>query len=91
MSKSDAVQRLRSARGHIDGVIRMLEEDRYCIDVVHQLDAVQAAIDRARESVVDQHLRTCVREAYAQGRVHDVADELMGALFGPRVASSRRR
>lgn len=91
MSKPDALKRLGNARGHLDGVIRMLEDDRYCIDVVHQIDAVQAALNRARESVVDEHLRTCVRDAYAEGRVDDVADELMGALFGPRSGSSPRR
>lgn len=89
MSKPEALQRLRSARGHLDAVIRMLEDDRYCIDVLHQLGAVQAALERSGESILDGHLRTCVADAYADGRIDDVADELMGALFGSRRPSIR--
>ncbi|MEZ5170655.1 MAG: metal-sensitive transcriptional regulator [Acidimicrobiia bacterium] len=89
MSNPESLQRLRSARGHLDGVIRMLEDDRYCIDVLHQLGAVQAALDRAAQAIVDGHLRTCVADAYAEGRIDDVADELMGAVFGARRPSSQ--
>src|SRR3972149_641729 len=49
--------RLRSAQGHLDGVIRMVEEDRYCIDVLHQLSAVQGGIERIRRDVLDEHPR----------------------------------
>lgn len=74
--------RLRSARGHLDGVIRMVEEDRYCIDVLHQLSAVQGALDRARRDILEAHLRGCVPEAVAEGRIDDVVDELLAATFG---------
>lgn len=74
--------RLRSARGHLDGVIRMVEEDRYCIDVLHQLSAVQGALDRVRRDILEAHLRGCVPEAVVEGRVDDVVDELLAATFG---------
>ena len=74
--------RLRTARGHLNGVIRMVEEDRYCIDVLHQLSAVQGALDRVRREVLEAHLRGCVPEAVAEGQVDDIVDELLTAVFG---------
>ncbi len=79
--------RLRSARGHLDGVIRMVEDDRYCIDVLHQLSAVQGALDRVRRDILEAHLRGCVPEAVAEGRVDDVVDELLAAAFGAAPGS----
>jgi DNA-binding FrmR family transcriptional regulator len=74
--------RLRSARGHLDGVIRMVDDDRYCIDVLHQLSAVQGALERVRREVLEAHLRGCVPEAVAEGRIEDIVDELLTATFG---------
>ena len=74
--------RLRTARGHLDGVIRMVDEDRYCIDVLHQLSAVQGALNRVRREVLEAHLRGCVPEAVADGRINDIIDELLTATFG---------
>lgn len=79
--------RLRSARGHLDGVIRMVEEDRYCIDVLHQIAAVQGGLDRVRRDILEAHLRGCVPEAVAEGRVDDVVDELLAATFGATPGS----
>lgn len=74
--------KLRSARGHLDGVIRMVEEDRYCIDVLHQLSAVEGALERVRRDILEAHLRGCVPEAVSEGRTEDIVDELMAATFG---------
>jgi DNA-binding FrmR family transcriptional regulator len=89
MSNADAVQRLRSACGHVDAVIRIIEDDRYCIDVIQQIGAVQAALGRSRRAVLEHDLRTCVAEGYAEGRVEEMADALIGAFFGGRVAGTR--
>lgn len=62
-TKADAVRRLKNAAGHLQGIIRMLEEDRYCIDVIKQVQAVQAALNRTNETILDGHLRTCVTTA----------------------------
>jgi DNA-binding FrmR family transcriptional regulator len=62
-TRADAVHRLKSAAGHINGIIRMLEEDRYCIDVIKQIQATQTALSRVSETILDAHLRTCVTTA----------------------------
>jgi DNA-binding FrmR family transcriptional regulator len=80
MISPSTVQRLRSAHGHLDAVIRMVEEGRYCVDVLHQLGAVQGALEQARRAVLEDHLRTCVRDAYAEGRVDDMVGELVSVL-----------
>lgn len=67
----DSIRRLKSASGHINGIVRMLEEDRYCIDVIKQIQAVQAALNRVSESILDGHLHTCVTTAIRE----DDADE----------------
>jgi len=58
--RADAIQRLKSTAGHINGIVRMLEEDRYCVDVIKQIQAVQAALNRVNEAILDSHLHTCV-------------------------------
>ncbi len=83
-----AAFRLRSARGHLDGVIRMVDEDRYCIDVLHQLSAVQGALNRVRRDILEAHLRGCIPEAVAEGRIDDVVDELLAATFGAAPGST---
>jgi DNA-binding FrmR family transcriptional regulator len=62
-TREDAMQRLKSTAGHINGIVRMLEEDRYCIDVIKQIQAVQAALNRVSETILDGHLHTCVTTA----------------------------
>lgn len=78
----DTLRRLRGARGHLDAVIRMVEADRYCIDVLHQIGAVQGALDRSRRALLDNHLRTCVADAYTAGTHDAVVTELLDALDG---------
>ena len=56
-------QRLASAAGHIKGIERMVGEDTYCIDVIKQIEAVQAALNKVRTMMLDNHLRTCITTA----------------------------
>jgi len=56
-------QRLASAVGHIKGIERMVNEDTYCIDVIKQIEAVQAALNKVRTMMLDNHLRTCITTA----------------------------
>lgn len=81
--------RLRCAVGHLEGVIRMVDGDRCCIDVLHQLSAVEGALDSVRRQVIETHVRDCVAEAVAAGRVEDVVDELLAAIVGSAPTSDR--
>jgi DNA-binding FrmR family transcriptional regulator len=54
------IRRLKIAEGHLRGIQRMLEEDAYCIDVIRQINAVQAALDKISAAILDQHLNSCL-------------------------------
>jgi len=61
MNESDNIlNRLKSAEGHLRGVIRMVEEDAYCIDVIRQVQAVQAALNKINATILENHLNSCV-------------------------------
>ena len=62
-TKKAVKQRLASAAGHINGIGRMVEEDAYCIDVIGQIHAVQAALNKVSTMILDNHLHTCVTTA----------------------------
>lgn len=57
------VKRLRSIAGHVNGIERMIVEDAYCIDVIKQVQAVQAALNKVNDLILENHLNTCVIEA----------------------------
>ena len=61
-TKKDALNRLRSIAGHVTGVVRMLAEDEYCIDIIHQVQAVQAALDKVNVLLLDDHMQHCVSD-----------------------------
>lgn len=62
-TKKNISNRLASAAGHIKGIERMVAEDVYCIDVIKQIQAVQAALSKVSAMMLDSHLRTCVTTA----------------------------
>ena len=80
-SKDDLLKRLHRAEGQVRGVTRMVEEDRYCIDVLTQIGAAQAALDRIALGLLDGHTRHCLAgHGEAPSTPEAQADELMGAV-----------
>ena len=65
--KQAVTRLLRTARGQIDGVLKMIEEDRYCIDVLNQMLAAEAVLRRAEREVLRAHMEGCVAEAFENG------------------------
>jgi DNA-binding FrmR family transcriptional regulator len=63
---TDTIQRLKTVEGHIRGIQRMLAEEKYCIDIIRQIQAVQSALNKISARILDGHLNTCLLEA-AQG------------------------
>lgn len=57
------LKRLKNAEGHIRGIQRMIESDTYCIDIIHQIEAVQKSLDKVKSLILERHLRTCVTTA----------------------------
>lgn len=60
MKHDSALKRLKTVEGHIRGVQRMIEEDAYCIDVIRQIQAVQAALNKISSQILDEHLNSCL-------------------------------
>lgn len=67
---------LKTARGQIDGILKMIEEDRYCLDVSHQLMATQSILKKANRMVLKAHMNSCVRQAVASGDPEEKLNEL---------------
>lgn len=76
-SKEKLKNRLAKAMGHLNAVHRMVDEKKYCIDVLHQLKAVQSALDKVSEEILKQHLETCVVDAVQNQDTERVIDELI--------------
>ncbi len=76
-SKEKLKARLAKAIGHLNAVHRMVDEKKYCIDVLNQLKAVQAALDKTSEAILRQHLETCVVEAIQRQDSERVIEELV--------------
>jgi len=85
--RSSVLNRLKTARGHLDAVVRMVEDDAYCPEIMKQLSAVQGSLERASRLVLRNHLETCVAAAMQAGRTEEIVDELMEALRYDRIAT----
>jgi CsoR family transcriptional regulator, copper-sensing transcriptional repressor len=79
-TKDQLLTRLKRIQGQVGGVGRMVEEDRYCIDVITQISAVQAALDKVALGLLDDHARHCVVGGEAGGEPQELTDELMAAV-----------
>lgn len=78
--KMQAVRALKTAGGQIEGIIRMIEDDRYCIDVSNQILAASALLKRANRLILKQHMNHCVLEAVEKGQGSQKLDEIMDML-----------
>lgn len=65
--KEKAALKLKTVRGQIDGILRMIEEDRYCVDISTQILSAIALLKKANIDVLDSHIRTCVKDAILEG------------------------
>lgn len=60
MNNENTLRRLKTVEGHLRGVIRMVEEDAYCIDVIRQIQAIDAALNKVSTQILENHLNSCV-------------------------------
>ncbi len=87
--QQDISNRLRSIAGHINGISRMVEDDKYCIDVIHQIDAVKKALDKVSLLLLDDHMHHCVTDALVSGEAAE-GERVLGELREVFTALSKR-
>lgn len=75
--KQQVLKRLAFIEGHLQGIRRMVDEDKYCVDVLKQTFAVRRAIEKMEGLMLDNHLHTCVLEGVREGRDEQVIGELL--------------
>lgn len=71
---------LKTARGQIDGILRMVEEDRYCMEISQQLMATEAILNKANKEILTAHLKSCVTNARTDAEREEKVDELVDML-----------
>lgn len=74
--KGDALKRLSYIEGHLTGIRKMLDEDKYCVDILKQTYAVRRAIEKMESLLLEGHLKSCVVEGIQSGRTEEIVDEL---------------
>ncbi|MGB0908971.1 MAG: metal-sensitive transcriptional regulator [Nitrospirales bacterium] len=78
--KKTAMNRLKTVRGHIEAVINMVEEERYCPEVMKQVSALQGSLEKVNRILLQNHIETCVMHAVEEGRSEEIVDELLETL-----------
>lgn len=73
---------LKTARGQIDGILKMVEDDRYCIDISHQIMACEAILKRANKEVLKAHMTHCIQDAIINGDSEEKVEEMNKILDG---------
>jgi DNA-binding FrmR family transcriptional regulator len=76
-NKTEVLKRLSFIEGHLQGIRRMVDQDKYCVDVLKQTFAVRRAIEKMEGLMLDNHLHTCVIEGIQEGRDKQVIGELL--------------
>jgi DNA-binding FrmR family transcriptional regulator len=79
-TKDQLLTRIRRIEGQVRGIAKMVEDDRYCIDVLTQISAIQAALDKVGLGLLDGHARHCMREGATDGRADELTTEMMAAV-----------
>ena len=78
--RKKAIQNLKIAKGQIEGIIKMIEDERYCIDISNQIIAVQSLLKKSNIEILRRHLDHCVKDAILNNKGEEKLDEIM-SLF----------
>ncbi len=81
MKNDDALKRLKNIEGHVKGIEQMIENDAYCIDVIRQIHAVEAALEKVSGMILDTHLHSCVITA-VRGENPDERERVLTEIAG---------
>lgn len=80
LAKDNAQLRLKKIAGQIKGIQRMIDEDKYCVDILIQIAAVRAALDRVGLIILECHSRECLQKAVKEGKEEEMVTELLEVL-----------
>jgi DNA-binding FrmR family transcriptional regulator len=78
--KQQAIRALKTSKGQIEGIIKMIEEGRYCIDISNQITAAQSLLKKSNMLILKQHLNHCVKDAFLHETGEEKVDEVMNVL-----------
>jgi len=78
--KEEALRNLKTSKGQIEGIIKMIEDGRYCIDISNQIAAASSLLRKANKLIIKQHLNGCVKEAFLHDKGEEKVEEVMNLL-----------
>jgi len=79
--KNDSLIRLKKIEGQIRGIARMIENEKYCIDIINQITAAEKALTMISKNVMKRHVESCVKEAILKGKGQDKINELIETVY----------
>ncbi len=79
--QKDSIRRLKKVEGQVKGIQKMVEQRKYCIDIINQITAVRRALDVVSLNVMKRHIESCVTEAIKQDEPEAKINELMGTIY----------
>lgn len=80
VDKTKAIRLLKTARGQVDGIIKMVEEDRYCVDISYQLLAAQSLLKKVNKEIIGAHMKNCVHDAINNDDADKKIDEMISII-----------
>lgn len=78
--RKKALNLLKTSKGQIEGIIKMIEEERYCVDISKQILSVIALLKKANLNILDQHIKSCVKDAILEGHGDEKIEEIIKVI-----------
>ena len=87
--KNDSMTRLKKIEGQIRGIMKMVDQEKYCIDIINQITAAEKALDGVAKNIMKRHIESCVTEAIIQGEGQTKIEELIETVF--KISNRRNK
>jgi DNA-binding FrmR family transcriptional regulator len=87
--KNNSLTRLKKIEGQIRGIMKMVDQEKYCIDIINQITAAEKALDGVAKNIMKRHIESCVTEAIIQGEGQTKINELIETVF--KISNRRNK
>ena len=87
--KNNSLSRLKKIEGQIRGIMKMVDQEKYCIDIINQITAAEKALDGVAKNIMKRHIESCVTEAIIQGEGQTKINELIETVF--KISNRRNK